>query len=142
MKEEKFPHTRKALHGQRSGVAERESFGAMEESTATGVRRAKRRDSRTEDQGRTAITSPRGLSAHPQGWAGLGVEARALVGAGEGWGWRREHSLQGVSAPRLDGRESGESLDLLKRQETFSSLFVSWCVRLSLIHISEPTRPY
>ena len=52
---------------------------------------------------------PRGLSAHPPGRAGLGAEAPASVGApGEDWGWRHEHSLQGVSAPRLAGRESGE----------------------------------
>ena len=73
------------------------SFGAVEESTATGVRRAKRGDSRTEDQGREAPTSPRGLSAHPLGWAGLGAEAWASVRAqGEDWGWLREHSLKGL----------------------------------------------
>ena len=58
------------------------SFGATEESAATGVRRAKRRDSRTEAQCRAALTSPRGLSAHPPGRAGLGAEARASVLAG------------------------------------------------------------
>ena len=47
-------------------------FGATEESTATGVQRAKRRDSRTEDQGRPALTSLRGLSAHPPGQVGAG----------------------------------------------------------------------
>ena len=50
MKEERFPHTVKPLRGQRLQVAEGGSFGATEESTATGVRRAKRRDSRTKDQ--------------------------------------------------------------------------------------------
>ena len=49
MKEERFPHTRKPLHWWRLWVAEGGSFGAMEESAATGVRRAKQRDSRTED---------------------------------------------------------------------------------------------
>ena len=72
MKEERFPHTRKPLRGRRWGVAEGGSFGAMEESAATGVRRAKRRDSRTEDQCRPALTSLRGLSAHPPGQAGAG----------------------------------------------------------------------
>ena len=39
----------------------------------------------------------------------LGAEARALVGSqGENWGWRREHSLKGASAPWLAGRESGK----------------------------------
>ena len=27
---------------------------------------------------------------------------------GEDWGWRREHSLKGASAPQLVGRESGK----------------------------------
>ena len=76
MKEERFPRTRKPLRGQRLRVAEGGSFGAMEESAATGVRRAKRRGSHTEDQCRPALTSPRGLSAHPPGRVGLGAEAR------------------------------------------------------------------
>ena len=42
MKEERFPHTRKPLGGRRQQVAEGDKFGATEESTATGVRRAKR----------------------------------------------------------------------------------------------------
>ena len=85
------------------------SYGATEESTATEVRRAKRRGSRTEDQCRPALTSPRGLSAPPAGRAGLGAEARASVGSqGEDWGWWREHSLKGDSAPQLAGRESGK----------------------------------
>ena len=49
MKEERFPHTRKPLRGQRLRVAEGVSFGATEESAATRVRRAKWRDSRPED---------------------------------------------------------------------------------------------
>ena len=49
MKEERLPHTRKPLHGQTLRVAEGGSFGATEESAATRVRRAKRRDSRMED---------------------------------------------------------------------------------------------
>ena len=72
MKEERFPHARKPLRGQRLRVAEGGSFGDTEESAATGVRRAKRRDSRMEDQCRVALTSPRGLSAQPPGQAGAG----------------------------------------------------------------------
>ena len=72
VKEEKFPNTRKPLHGQRLQVVEGRSFGATEDSAATGVRRAKRRDSHTEDRCRPALTSLRGLSAHPPGWAGAG----------------------------------------------------------------------
>ena len=90
-------------------MAEGGSFGATEESAATGVRRAKRIDSHTEDRCRVALTSPRGLSVHPPGWAGLGAEARASVGSqGEDWVWRREHSLKGASVPQLAGRESGK----------------------------------
>ena len=81
----------------------------MEESAATGVQRAKRRDSHTEDQCQPALTSPRGLSAHPPARAGLGAEARASVGSqGEDWGWRHEHSLKRASATQLAGRESGK----------------------------------
>ena len=109
VKEERFPHTRNPLRGRRLWVAEGGSFGATEESAATGVRRAKQRDSCMEDWRRAALTSPRGLSAQPPGRAGLGAEARALVGSqGEDWGWRREHSLKGASAPQLAGRESGK----------------------------------
>ena len=64
MKEEKFPYTRKPLHWQRWGVGRGESFGAMEESAATGLQRAKQRDSHTEDQCQPALTGLRRLSAH------------------------------------------------------------------------------
>ena len=85
MKEERFPRTRKPLRGRRLRGAEGGSFGATEESAAAGVRRAKRRDSHTEDQCRPALTSPRGLSAPPPGRAGLGAEARL-------WSDRRERT--------------------------------------------------
>ena len=101
MKEEKFPHTRKPLRWWRRG---RGKLRSHRDSAATGVRRAKQRDSRTEARRRAALTSPRGLSAPPPGRAGLGAEAQ--VSQGEDWGWRREHSLKGASAPQLAGRES------------------------------------
>ena len=130
MKEEKFPHTRKPLRGRRLRVAEGGSFRAAEESAATGVQRAKRRDSRTEDRCRPALTSPRGLSAQPPGRAGLGAEARASVGSqGEDWGWRHEHSLKGLAHHSWLRGRLGKSLQLPKRQETFSCLFVSRCAR-------------
>ena len=72
MKEEKFPHTRKPLRGWRLQGTEGGSFGAMEESAAIGVQRAQQRDSRTEAWRRPALTSLRGLSAHPPGRAGAG----------------------------------------------------------------------
>ena len=89
------------------------------------MRRAKRRDSRTEDGCRAALTSPRGLSAPPPGRAGLGAEARASVGSqGEDWGWRREHSLKGASAPQLAGRESGKNSAAAEETRDF---FLSLC---------------
>ena len=105
-----MPHTRKSLHWQRRRVGRGGSFGATEESTATGVQRAKQRDSCTEDQCQPALTSPRGLSANPPGQAGTGAEASALEvrSQGEDWGWMLEHSLKGTSAPQLAGRESGK----------------------------------
>ena len=103
MKEEKLPHTRKPLHQQRWRSGQGRSFGAMEESTATGVQRAKQRDSWTEDWFRPALTSLKGLSAHLPGGVGLGAEARAskVRSQGENWGWLSEHSLKGASAPQL-----------------------------------------
>ena len=68
MKEEKFPHTRKPLHWWKRGVGGGGSFGATEESAATGVQRAKWTDSRTEDRCQPALTSLRCLSSHPPGW--------------------------------------------------------------------------
>ena len=67
MKEERFLYIRMALCGWRLWEAEGESFRASEESAATGVWRAKRRDSHTEDQCQRALTSLKGLSAHPGG---------------------------------------------------------------------------
>ena len=89
---------------------QRGSFGAMEESAATKVRRAKRRDSRTEDWCRPALTSPRGLSAHPLGrvvagsWgSGFGVQT-----PGRGLGLAAWTQPEGASVPQLAGRESGK----------------------------------
>ena len=77
-----------------------------------------------EELCRPALTSPRGLSAQPPGRAGLGAEARASVGSqGEDWGWRREHSLKGVSAPQLAGRESGKKSAERGRRLFLASLF-------------------
>ena len=80
MKEERFPHTSKALHGQRLWVAEGGSIRATEDSAATRVWRANRRDSRTEERCRPALTSPRGLSAHPAGRAGAGSQGSGFGG--------------------------------------------------------------
>ena len=109
MKEERFPHTRKPLRGQRQWVAEGGSFGATEESAATGVRRAKRRDSRTERIGANQHSPAREACVLTRrGRRRLGAEAQAseVRSQGEDWGWLREHNLKGASAPQLAGRES------------------------------------
>ena len=86
------------------------NFRATEDSTATGVQRAKRRDCRTEDWYRPALTSLRGLSAHPPRQVGAGAEAWAseVRSQEEDWGWLREHSLKGARAPQLARRQSGK----------------------------------
>ena len=55
VKEEKFPYTRKPLHWRRQGLSMGGSFRDMEESEATGVQRAKRRDSCTEERCQPAV---------------------------------------------------------------------------------------
>ena len=61
---------------------------------------------------------------------GLGAEARASVGSqGEDWGWRNEHSMKGLAHHNWLGGRPGKSLQLPKRQESFSCLFVSRCAR-------------
>ena len=52
--------------------------------TATGVQREKRRDSRTQARRRAALTSPRGLSAHPPGRAGAGSWGSGFGASQEG----------------------------------------------------------
>ena len=108
MKEEKFPHTRKPLHWWRQGGEGEGSFGAMEESTATGCRGqsgeipAQRIHDGQHSPAREACLLPR------RGRWRLGAEAPAseVRPQGEDWGWLREQSLKGASAPHLAGRES------------------------------------
>ena len=71
MKEEKFPHTRKLLHWQRQGVGGG-SFRAMEENAATGAAEGKVERFLHRGLVQPALTSLRGLSAHPPGRAGAG----------------------------------------------------------------------
>ena len=110
MKEEKFPHTRKTLHGRRLRVAE---GGASEPR-----RRAQQQGCR--GQSGEIPAQKIGADQHSPareaclltrwGRLGLGAEARAseVRSQGEDWGWLHEHSLKGASAPQLAGRESGK----------------------------------
>ena len=121
MKKERFPHTRKPLCRRRLLVAEGGSFGAAEDSTATGCR----------GQSREILAQRSGADQHSPAreaclltrrsrW-GLGAEAWASeVGSqGEDWGWRHEHSLKGVSAPQLAGTESGKKSAAAKEARDF-----------------------
>ena len=57
---------------------------------------------------------------------GAGSWGSASVGSqGEDWGWWREHSLKGLAHHSWLGGRPGKILQLPKRQETFSCLFVS-----------------
>ena len=60
-----------------------------------------------------------------RGGRGLGAEAQASEyrSQGEDWGWLREHSLKGLVHYSYMGVSLGKSLELPKRQETFSCLF-------------------
>ena len=98
MKEERFPHTRKPLHGRRLWVAE---GGASEP-------RRRAQPQRCGGQSGEIPTQRLGAEQHSpareaclltrRGGRGLGAEAWALVRSqGEDWGWRREHSLKGLA---------------------------------------------
>ena len=112
MKEEQFPHTRKPLHWQRQGVAGGKLWshgrGHSNRSAEGKVERFPHRGSVL-----TSSHQPERLVCSPTCWDGwgLGPEAPAsseVRSKGEDWGWLREHSLKGVSAPQLAGRESGK----------------------------------
>ena len=84
MKEERFPHTRKPLHGRRLRRAERGSFGATGESAATGA------------EGKAERFPHRGsapTSTHQ-------AERLVCSPAGAGGGWERRLGLR-----RSDPRE-------------------------------------
>ena len=104
MKEERFPHTRKPLRGRRLRVV---GGGALEprrraQQEGCGGQSGEIPEQRIGAEQHTPAREACVLTH--QGGRGLGAEARASV---------------------LAGRESGKSLQLLKRQETFSCLFVS-----------------
>ena len=105
MKEEKFPHTRKPLRG---GTGKLRSHGGEQSNRgAEGkVERFPHRGSvltRTHQLERR-VCSPAGADG---GWE-LRIKASEVRSQGEDWGWLREHSLKGGSAPQLAGRESGK----------------------------------
>ena len=101
-------------------MAEGGSFRATEESTATGVLRAKWRDSYTESWRRAALTSPRGLPAHPPGQAGDGRWGSGFGRiAGRGLGLAAWTQPERVSAPQLARRESGKKSTAAEEASNF-----------------------
>ena len=108
MKEERFPHTRKALRGQRLQVAGGEASEPRSRAQPQGCGgqsgeiAAQRISADQHSPARKACLLTR------WGGRGLGAEARAseVRSQGEDWGWLREHSLRGASAPQLTRRES------------------------------------
>ena len=97
VKEERFPHTRKPLHGRRLRVAEGEASEPRRRAQPqgcggqSGETPAQRLGAEQHSPAREAC-----LLTRREGW-GLGAEARASVGSqGEDWGWQREHSLKGL----------------------------------------------
>ena len=111
MKEERFPHTRSPFAGGdcgwRRGEASQPRRRAQQQGCGgqSGEIPAQRIGADQHSPAREACLLTRG------GGRGLGAEAPAsseVRSQGEDWGWRREHSLKGASAPRLARRESGK----------------------------------
>ena len=131
MKEERFPHTRKPLHGWRLQVA----GGGASEPQRTEQPQGYGGQSREIPTQRIAADqhSPAREASllTRRGRRELGAEVLASkVGSqGEDWGWLREHRLKGLVHHSNLGGSPGKGLELLNRQETFSCLFVSWCTR-------------
>ena len=108
MKEEKFPHTRKPLHWRRQQVARGQGSGPRRRTQQQGCRGQSREipaQRLSADQHSPARETC--LFTRRDG-QGLGAEAPASEdrSQGEDWGWLREHSLKGASAPQLARRES------------------------------------
>ena len=110
MKEERFPHTRKPLRRWRQWVAEGEALEPRRRAQQQGCRgQSGEIPAQRISAGQHSPAQEACLLTRRVRW-GLGAEARASeVGSqGEHWGWLREHSLKGASAPQLAGRESGK----------------------------------
>ena len=103
MKEERFPHTRKPLRGQRLLMVEPRRRAQQQGCGGqSGEIPAWRIGADQHSPAREACL----LTRRDRRW--LGAEARASeVGSqGEDWGWLCEHSLKEASAPQLNGRDS------------------------------------
>ena len=96
MKAERFPHTRKPLHGRRLRVAEGEASELRRRAQQQGCR-GKSREIPTQKISADQHSPAReACLLTRRGDGGLGAEAQASVGSqGEDWGWWCEHRLKG-----------------------------------------------
>ena len=110
MKEEKFPHTREPLHWRRWGVAGGEASEPWRRAQQQGCRGQSKEINAQRISDNQHSPAQEACLLTRRGGRGLGAEAQASEGGsqGEDWGWLREHSLKGASAPQLAGRESGK----------------------------------
>ena len=110
MKEERFSHTRKPLHGWRLRGAEGEASEPRRRAQQQGCGGQSREIPAQRISADQYSPAREACLLTCQGGWGLGAEARAseVRSQGEDWGWLCEHSLKGASAPQLAGRESGK----------------------------------
>ena len=87
-----------------------DNIWSHEGEDSNGVQRAKQRDSHTENWCQPALTSLRGLSAHPLGWVGAGSWGSGFGGQTPGRGLRLPvwGQPEGASAQQIARRESGK----------------------------------
>ena len=109
MKKEKFPHTMKAFHWWRRG-GRGEALEPQRRAQPQGCRGQSGEIPAQRSGADQHSPAPEACLLTRRGGWGLGAEAQdsEVTSQGEDWGWRREHSLKGASAPQLAGRESGK----------------------------------
>ena len=126
MKEERFPHTRSSIVGGHCGWQRGEASEPRRRAQQQGCGGQSGEIPAQRIHAEQHSPAQEACLLTCRGRQGLGAEAWASVGSqGENWGWLREHSLKGASAPQLARRESGKTLELPKRQQTI----VSGCAR-------------
>ena len=108
MKEEKFPHTGKSLHWWRWWVGGGEALEPRRRAQQQGCGGQSGEIPAQRTGAYQHSPSQEACLLTCWGGRGLGAEAPAseVRSQGEDWGWLREHSLKGASAPQLAGRES------------------------------------
>ena len=111
MKEEKFPHTRSPFAGGDCRWWRGEALEPQRRAQPPQGCGGQSGEIPTQRIGADQHSPAREacLLTRREGW-GLGAEARVSEDRSQGkdWGWLREHSLKGASAPQLARRESGK----------------------------------